>query len=150
MGSYVTSKCPKCNYTFEALNPSWISFGDPRIECPKCSQIVLFKNIREWQLRSSLDKIWIIFRHYTFHNLAYTLPILFLFFIVLVIVLQILGKSYNEFINKDYEITIWSLISLTTFLIIAIYRHISFIREIRDSNKRMENKEYSEQIKNLY
>lgn len=150
MGSYVTSKCPKCNYTFETLNPSWISFGDPRIECPKCGQIVLFKNIKEWQLRSRLDKIWIIFRHYTFHNIVYTLPIIFLLFIGLVIILQILGKTYNEFMNKEYEITIWFIIGLVIFLLIALYRHISFLKEIRESNKRMENKDYCEQIKNLY
>ena len=150
MPVYVTSKCPKCNYSFETLNPSWIAFGDPRIVCPKCGQIVLFKNIKEWKLRTPLERFWIVFRHYTFHNLAFTLPILFGIFILFVIILQILGKTYNDLINKDLEVLVWTLLGLVIFIIVAIYRHKSFYKEIKESNQRMNNKEYVDQIRKLY
>lgn len=150
MAIYVTSKCPKCKYSFETFNPSWIAFGDPRIACPKCGQIVLFKNIKEWKLRSPLERIWIIFKHYTFHNLAYTLPVLFGIFIILVLILRILGKSYNDIINKDSEALWWTVIGAIIFIIIGIFRHKSFYKEIKESNQRMNNKEYVNQIINLY
>ena len=150
MATYVTSKCPKCKYTFETLSTSWIAFGDPRVVCPKCDQIVLFKNIKEWKLRSPLERIWIIFKHYTFHNLAYTLPVLFGLFILLVIILKILGKTYNDVINKDSEVLLWTEIGSIIFIIIAVLRHKSLYKEIKDSNQRMNKKEYVDQISKLY
>jgi hypothetical protein len=150
MGSYVTSKCPRCKYVFERMNPSWIDFGDPRVQCPKCGLTVIFKNIKEWKLRHPLERFWIIFRHYTFHNLAFTGTILVVIFILLVLVTKIFGSSYDKIIGQTFEIPFWIIIGSIVFLFVAYIRHGDFIKGIRESNKRMENKEYAGQMKKLY
>lgn len=150
MGTYVTSKCPKCNYTFERLSPSWIAFGDPRVKCPRCGITVLFKNIKEWQLRSPLERFWIILRHYTFHNLVYSLPILFVLFLLVSIIPALFGSSYNEIFTGINEVTVWTIAFSLIFAFVAIKRHISFAKEIRESKLRMQNEKYADEIKNLY
>lgn len=150
MATYVTSKCPRCKYVFERFEPSWISFGDPRITCPKCGLIVLFKNIKEWKLRSILNRIWITFQYYTFHNLVFTLSIMLVIFILLCLIPLIFGKSYSDLINESIETTFWTILGTVIFLVIAFFRHKSFIQEIKESNKRMEDKSYVDQIKKLY
>jgi hypothetical protein len=150
MAIYVTSKCPRCKYKFESFEPSWIAFGDPRIKCPQCGQIVLFKNIKEWKLRSLAERIWIIFQHYTFHNLVYTIPILLILFLATTIILPLIWKSYDEIVTSDIEVLLWTIIGSIIFINVGFYRHKTFIKEIEESNQRMRNKEYSDVIKNLY
>lgn len=149
MAIYVTRKCPKCKYSFERMALDWIAFGDPRIKCPRCGQIVVFKNIKEWKLRHPLMRFWIIVRHYTFHNIAYTSGLVMLFFLLLALILSLFGKSINEVIQEENSIFFWTTISIIVFVIVAIYRHKGFIKEIRESNERMKNLEYAEKMKSI-
>ena len=150
MAIWVTSKCPRCKHVFDKLNPYWFAFGDPRIECPKCGLTVLFKNIKEWKLRSPLNRIWIVFENYTISNLVFCLPILFVIFLLIVFIPVLFGSSYNEIINDKIEKPFWITGGVIIFLAIAVYRHRFFISEVKESNERMKNREYSDQMKKLY
>lgn len=150
MAIYVTSKCPKCKYAFEKLQASWIAFGDPRIKCPKCGQIVLFKNIKEWKLRSLSNRIWIILQQYTIHNLVYTIPALVVIFLILAVFLTLIGKSYDTVVPKNIESILWEILGSIIFVIVGIFRHKSFIKEVKESNQRMQNKEYADQLRKFY
>lgn len=149
MAVYVTRKCPKCKYAFERLSNDWIAFGDPRIKCPKCGQIVLSSNIKEWKLRSPLERFWILFRHYTFHNVAFTIGILMVIFLLIAFIPVLWGKSYNDLFQGEFETAFWAIISLTVFVSVLTYRHKGFINQIRESNTRMKDPEYAEMMLRL-
>jgi hypothetical protein len=127
----------------------WISFGDPRVKCPKCGLIVLFPNIKEWKLRSYFDRAWIIFKYYTFQNLAYVLGLALLLFLLLTIIPTFFGKSYNDIFTGECEIIMWISFIILSFLVIAIKRHITFMTLIRESNNRMKDSNYSHAMKEL-
>lgn len=144
MAIYVTRKCPKCKYAFERLSNDWIAFGDPRVKCPKCGQIVLFRNIKEWKLRSPLERFWILFRHYTFHNIAFSFGILIAIYLLLAFIPALWGKSYNDLFQGEFETIMWVILSSIIFTSVLIYRHKGFANQIRESNVRMSDPEYAE------
>lgn len=144
MAKYVIRKCPKCKFTFEWMSLDWVAYGDPRIKCPKCGQIVIFKNIKEWKLRKPLNKIWIIFNHYTFNNLVIVAGILFVLFLLLCLIPTIWGSSYyNLFANKNGT-RIWFIIGVCLFIPVSIFGHKSFMKDIKESNDRMKDKDYAQ------
>lgn len=146
---YVTRKCPYCKYNFETLSADWIAFGDPRIKCPKCGKYVLFKNIKEWRLRSSIDRIWIITRHYIFHNLAYSFGIVLIIFLLMAIIPAIWGSSFNETFKNLEDSTIFIVGLSIVFPIILIKRHRKFKLEVDKSNKRMDDPNYASEMEKI-
>jgi len=146
---YVTRKCPRCKYVFELMNPDWVAFDDPRVKCPKCGLIVIFNNIKEWKLRSWVDKFWIILGNYTFQNAVVVAMILIPFFLISALVPALWGKTYNDIVNGWNDSLIWTVFGIIIFIPIAVIRHRAFMRDIRESNTRMKDSEYAEMMKRL-
>ncbi len=139
---YVTRKCRNCGCVLEAFERDYIALGPPFVDCPKCGTTVLLSHIQEWNLKSFLSKVYFIFVH------CYTC-----LFWSLLGPLLIWGAIYLLGLWREFPDYIFGVITLLSYLVtliaVSAMRTSSLVKEIKQSQERMQDREYLEKLRRL-
>lgn len=139
----VSRRCPNCKYYLENFKREYIAVGCPLVECSKCSRVVAFGHITEWELLDSQERASCIVVH------MYTCFLWSACFAALLCGIPLIINHFKEipiFSNEVFRIIVTTSCIISASIFFGI-RSCYFLRVIAESKMRMTDLGYLKLLK---
>ena len=145
MGIYVQISCPSCHNVLENYTRKYIAIGPPFTECQLCGTLVKLNHMNEWGLMSFGTKAKQVVVH-LWTNVFWSMGPFALLMIAAMFLTNMdfespgLAGRYPIFLPTSF---------ILSFLIVLLIRSFGFAKQIKLSNKRIENQTYRDKLQEL-
>jgi len=138
--------CINCSKKIHHRGRDFVSFDDPRIKCPYCGKTTYLPEVMEWKAREKAEQILIIIDYYVKRTLFLLFGWTALIYLLLALIPAIWDSSYNDTFKNIDQFKMFIIIVAILSIVILIYQHRHFTQAVKESNKRMENISYANEI----